>query len=260
MIESARWLAKIMVLPPLPFLLAMAIGLALLARGRRLGLAFAVPSALALWVMTTPAGGKLLLETLLDPPPPLTPATIAALRGKPNTAIVVLGGGRRPLVPEYQGPSLVPRSIERLRYGLWLARETGLPVAFSGGIGHGGEPGLSEAEIAAITAEREFVLPLRWIETSSRDTRENATNSIALLSGAGIREIVLVTHASHMPRALRNFVRASDAVQAGVGIVSAPMGGPMTRELHLSDWVSSPGGYDLVWSVIYEWMGLHAGA
>ena len=45
--------------------------------------------------------------------------------------------------------------------------------------------------------------PLRWTEDRSRDTRENAAATVALLRAAGVRQIVLVTHASHMPRAMR---------------------------------------------------------
>jgi hypothetical protein len=77
---------------------------------------------------------------------PAAPATglsseqIAELKKSPRTAIVVLGGGRRLLAPEYGVATLTPRSIERLRYGVWLARETGLPLAFSGGVGHGAKP------------------------------------------------------------------------------------------------------------------------
>lgn len=260
MIESARWLLKILVLPPAPFLLLLVAGLVLLARYRRLALAMIVSSVLGLWLTTTVAGGKLLLAALLDPPAALTASDVAALRDQPDTAIVVLGGGRRPFVAEYGGPSLVPRGMARLRYGLWLARQTGLPVAFSGGVGHGSEPGQSEAEIAAEIAARDFAHPLRWTETSSRDTRENAANTIALLRDTGIRRIVLVTHAAHMPRALRNFRNASDQVQAAITISAAPMGAPTSVKVRSSDWVPSPAGYDLCWSVVYEWAGLLAGA
>ena len=260
MIEEARSLLKVLVLPPVPFLLVLIAGLIPLMRGKRLGLLLVAPSVLALWLMTTTAGGKILLAVILDPPAPLTVPELVALQDQPDTAIVILGGGRRPLVPEYHGPSLVPRGMERLRYGLWLARNTGLPVAFSGGIGHGGQPGQSEAEIAALIARRDFGYEIRWTETASRDTRENADNTVALLRGEGIRHIVLVTHAAHMPRALRNFRRASEATQVGITITAAPMGAPINRELRRSDWVSSPVGYDLCWSVFYEWMGLLADA
>lgn len=260
MIESARWLLKILVLPPTPFLLVLVAGLILLLRGRRLALALVFPAVLALWLTTTTGGGKLLLHVLLDPPPALSPTAIAALRNLPDTAIVVLGGGRRPLVPEYHGPSLAPRGVARLRYGLWLARNTGLPVAFSGGIGHGGETGPSEAEIAAMIAQRDYGYPIRWTETTSRDTRENATNTIALLHGTGIRQVVLVTHAAHMPRALRHFRQAIEARQAGITIIAAPMGAPASNELQGSDWIPGPEGYDLCWSIVYERMGLLAGA
>jgi uncharacterized SAM-binding protein YcdF (DUF218 family) len=156
------------------------------------------PDRAAGLLLSTGAIGKLLLNGLLRPPPALNSTEIAELRKSPRTAIVVLGGGRRELAPEYGVATLTPRSIERLRYGLWLARETGLPAAFSGGIGHGAKVGATEGDIAARIAERDFGRPLRWLETSSRDTRENALRSVALLQPLGIEKIVVVTHANHM--------------------------------------------------------------
>ena len=63
-------------------------------------------------------------------------------------------------------------------------------------------------------ARAEWNVPLRWTETASRDTHENAVNTVALLRPAGIREIVLVTHGLHMPRALREFRAAAAAPAA----------------------------------------------
>ena len=68
--------------------------------------------------------------------------------------------------------------------------------------------GSTEAAIADRIAREEFGLPLRWREDRSRDTRENAAASVRLLRAAGVRRIVLVTHAWHMPRALRAFQEA----------------------------------------------------
>ena len=65
----------------------------------------------------------------------------------------------------------------------------------------------------AEVARDEFGLTLRWVEPASRDTHENAVDTLALLQPAGVREVVLVTHGAHMPRALREF-RAAAAAQS----------------------------------------------
>ena len=79
------------------------------------------------------------------------------------------------------------------------------PLAFSGGVGWAQQGSTSEARVAAKIAAEEFGRPLRWVEDDSRDTRENAAKTIALLKPAGIQHIVLVTHGYHMRRALRAF-------------------------------------------------------
>ena len=74
----------------------------------------------------------------------------------------------------------------------WFIKNTGIPVAFSGGVGHAGANGTSEAEVAAHVAEKDFHHPLRWLESESRDTRENAQRSVALLRQVGVRHLVVV--------------------------------------------------------------------
>ena len=77
-------------------------------------------------------------------------------------------------------------------------------------------------KVAAKIAADEFNRPIKWQEEDSRDTRENASRTLALLKPAGIDHIVLVTHGYHMPRALRAFTEA-----AGPGIkVEAGADGP----------------------------------
>ena len=53
--------------------------------------------------------------------------------------------------------------------------------------------------------EQDFGVPVQWIEEKSRDTRENAVESAAILKAAGVQKIVLITHASHMPRSAALF-------------------------------------------------------
>ena len=257
-IESWKPLISALVLPPVPFLLLVLVGARLMFRRRLLAWLLILLGVAGLWLMCTPATGKLLLNGLLRPPPSLGSEEIAELKKSPRTAIVVLGGGRRLLAPEYGVATLTPRSVERLRYGVWLSRETGLPMAFSGGVGHGGKPGPTEADIAARIAERDFGRPLRWLESTSRDTRENALRTVALLQPQGIEKIVVVTHADHMSRALRNFERAGASHK--LKIVGAPLGGPNLGLPEPTDWLPSVQGFDANWVALHEWLGMLAGA
>jgi uncharacterized SAM-binding protein YcdF (DUF218 family) len=257
-IESWKPVISTLILPPVPLLLLVLVGARLMFRRRLLAWLLVLLGVVGLWLCFTPAVGLGLTNWLLQPPRALMEAEISELKKAPKTTIVVLGGGRQLLAPEYGISTLRPYSIERLRYGLWLARETALPVGFSGGVGHGAAPGSSEAEIAARIAEREFGRPLRWTEAESRDTRENALKTVALLQTMGIEQIVLVTHDFHMPRALRNFQRAAEGRK--MKIVAAPMGLPTGGRLIAGDWLPSTRGFEMTWLALHEWLGKLAGA
>ena len=257
-LEAWKPFANALLLPPAPLLLLVLVGARLMFRRRLLAWLLVLLGTLGIWFSCTTALSKGLAQWLLQPPPPLMDSQIAELKRAPRTAIVVLGGGRRVLAPEYGVSTLHPRGIERLRYGLWLARETGLPVAFSGGIAHGGPQGQGEAEIAARIAEREYGRPLRWTETESRDTRENAQRSVALLEPQGIDRIVLVTHEYHMPRALLNFQRTIEGRK--MTVIAAPMGMPASGALKLIDWLPTAEGFERNRLVLHEWLGRVAGA
>ena len=169
-----------LVLPPLPLIALMLLG------------------CCAIYFLATPAAARLLTPLLLPSPPPFSLSEDEAPgRAGPHaasTAIVVLGAGRRPFSPEDGMANLKPATIERLRFGLWLSRQTGWPVGYTGGIGYAEELGPSEAEIASRIAASEFQHPLRWAEGRSRDTAENAALMVPLLREAGMQWIVLVTH------------------------------------------------------------------
>jgi uncharacterized SAM-binding protein YcdF (DUF218 family) len=251
----------VLLLPPASILWPMLLGAWLLRRRPAAMWACLLAGSAALWFSTTLVAGRALQQALLQPPPALAAADREALRRTgAGTAIVVLGGGREPFAAEYEGPNLGLETAARLRYGLWLARETGLPVAFSGGVGHAAVDGPAEAEIAARVAARDFGRPLRWVEADSRDTRENAERSVALLRGAGVHRIVLVTHGWHMPRSLRAFEQAARRQGTGLAIVAAPMGlgeGDLRGVLR---WLPSVAGHRLTSVVLREWLGRLAGA
>lgn len=257
-IEAWKPTLSALLMPPVPFLVLVVVGARLMFRRRLLAWLLVMLGVLGIWASCTTALSQGLTQWLLKPQIPLQDSQIAELKRAPRTAIVVLGGGRRLLAPEYGVSSLHERGIERLRYGLWLARETGLPMAFSGGVGHNALPGPAEAEIAARIAEREFGRPLKWIETESRDTRENALRTVALLEPQGIDKIVLVTHGYHMPRALRNFQRAAEGRK--ISIVPAPMGMSPSGRLRAADWLPTAAGFEGTRLVLHEWLGRLLGA
>ena len=257
-IESWKPVISALLLPPVPFLLFVLAGARLMFRRRLLAWLLVMIGVLGIWFTCTTALSQGLTQWLLRPPPALMDSQIAELKRAPKTAIVVLGGGRRLLAPEYGMSTLHERGIERLRYGIWLAKETGLPLAFSGGVGHGNDAGPSEAEIAARIAEREFGRPLRWAEGESRDTRENAFKTVALLQAQGIEQIVVVTHGYHMPRAMLNFQRATET--RPIRLVAAPTGLSARGRLRVSDWLPTADGFEANRLVLHEWLGRVLGA
>ncbi len=257
-IESWKPLVTNLLLPPAPFLLLVLVGARLMFRRRMLAWLLILLSVVGIWMSTTAAGAQLLRNWLLPPVRALTMQEVTDLKRAPKTAIVVLGGGRRVLAPEYGVATLKPSTAERLRYGIWLARETGLPVAFSGGVGHGAPAGQSEADSAKVMAERDFGRPLRWVEGTSRDTRENAIKTLAILLPQGIEQIVLVTSEESIPRAVRNFERAAGSTR--LKIVPAPMALPSSTRLQAQDFMPSSQGYTDTRDVLHEWMGMLAGA
>jgi uncharacterized SAM-binding protein YcdF (DUF218 family) len=258
-----KGLLTLLLLPPVPLLLAVLAGALRLRRHPRSGWLLVGAGLAGLWLCSTTGFAQAAKERLLDPPAALTAAgreALAAAAPDGHTAIVVLGGGRRALAPEYGEGSLNALSLERLRYGLWLGARTGLPVAFSGGVAPRAPDGASEAELAATTAAQEFGRPLRWAEDRSRDTRENARLTLALLQPDGVRRIVVVTHDFHMRRALRNFERAAAARGQTVELVAAPVGLPQPGPFTPGDWTPSAAGLQASWLVLREWLGWLSGA
>ena len=256
-IEAWKPVITALVLPPVPLLLLVLIGTRLVLSRRGLGWLLVLLATTALWLSACTGVAALLSRTVFRPPPALSSAQIVQLRAdakaRPGTtAIVVLGGGRDLLAPEYGSADLRPRSLERLRYGLWLQRETGVPVAFSGGVGWGAATGAAEADIAERIAAREFGLALKWAENDSRDTRENALRSVPLLERSGVRRVVLVTHGWHMQRAMSYF---ESAAAGRLEVVAAPVG--MARLAHgrAIDWLTTPEGCAAVNVLLREALG-----
>jgi uncharacterized SAM-binding protein YcdF (DUF218 family) len=227
-IESWKPVLGNLLLPPLPLLLLALIGARAMLWRRAVGWTLLLAATMGIWLASCSAMGEWLQQALLSPPAALSAERITGLRrdmaSRASVAIVVLGGGREGHAPEYGAASLSSLSLERLRFGIWLGRQTNAPLMFSGGLGHAAQPGASEAEVAADIAAREFGRPLRWVESRSRDTRENAERTVTELRDSKIEHLVVVTNGWHMARALRAFREASTRAGMAWEIVPAPMG------------------------------------
>lgn len=260
-IESWKPVLAALILPPVPFLLLTLIGARLLLPRRGLGWLVIAFSVAMLWLSASDGAARAVAQVLLPAPAALSFDRVRELRAevaaKKPVAIVILGGGAEPFAPEYGVSSLQVQSLERLRYGVWLAGQTGAPMAFSGGSGWAQSGATAEARVAAKIAAEEFNRPLRWLESESRDTHENATRTIELLKPAGISHIVLVTHGYHMARALRAF---NEAAGAAIQIEAAPMGLARKTEQPTLDWMPSASGFRNMRQVLRELVGGIAGA
>ena len=199
----ATKLIAALILPPAgPILLALIfVALSVRAgdrRWKRVNGALAAFCMVALLLLSLPIVGNALLAPL-DRYPAISPEQL-----KNAQAVVILGGGVYRNAPEYSGDTVGRSVLERLRYGARLARGSKLPVLVSGGSPFGSRP---EAELMRDALERDFGVSVRWVESASRNTSENASGSAPLLKAAGVSRIALVSHSWHLPRAVPLFER-----------------------------------------------------
>ena len=195
------------VTPPGGNVLLALLGLLLLPRARRLAAVTLLVALGSLYALSTSAVASALAWSL-DAYPALAPGS--DLRAA--EAIVVLGAGRG------------GRTLERLRYAASLHRRTRLPLLVTGGRRTPDTP--TEGARMAQSLRNDFHVGVRFVENRSLNTAENAAYSAALLAAAGISRIVLVTHGTHM-------IRAVDAFEdQGLTVAPAPIRpGPVRRGL-----------------------------
>jgi uncharacterized SAM-binding protein YcdF (DUF218 family) len=201
-------LISVLLLPPLNLLLLAVLGLWFWHRRPIIARVLLSASIALLWLLSTPFFAEALLQQLEGVP------YVTDTKKPLADAIVVLGGGTYFDAPEYGGDTVSSESLERLRFAAKLQRETGKPVLVTGGSPQGNGP--SEAQQMKQVLEQEFKIPVQWTEGAANNTQENANLSRRMLQQSGITRIYLVTHASHMPRAVPAFQAA------GFQVVPAP--------------------------------------
>ncbi|BAP87944.1 YdcF-like protein [Burkholderiales bacterium GJ-E10] len=232
---ALRESAHVFLVPPGPLLLLLVAGLLLLRRKPKAGRALLWTGTLLFLALSLAPVSRALTDLAGD----YRPLRLADARAA--QAIVVLAGEARsapedriwapdPGKPEPFEDTVGDLTLTRLRYGVLLAKRTGLPMLFTGG-----EGGLHHRALAELMQQRaigDYGVGAHWLETRSRNTRENAQLSAPILRAAGVRTIVLVTDDNHMRRALREFAATGlRAIPAPVRIPSPIFSGRWSKNL-----------------------------
>jgi uncharacterized SAM-binding protein YcdF (DUF218 family) len=230
-------------LPPTSLLVLIFLGALLIRSKPKLAKRIIFFSVTTIWLLSTNAF-SVWLHNQVIPEYPLVSSK--DLKKESVQAIVVLGGGVVVGLPGGD-KQMSKTSLGRLRLGAQLARQSGLPLVFSGGSGWGAkDASVAEADVAEKVLEDAFGIKLNYKESSSRDTQENAGNTWALLSKQGIHRIALVTHSTHMPRASAEFKKL------GFDVTLAAMGQPTAGSEAVLRWMPGASNLELSQSVLRE--------
>ncbi|HLK71742.1 MAG TPA: YdcF family protein [Steroidobacteraceae bacterium] len=239
-LDYTKTVLKGLLLPPSGLLLLTLIGALLLRRRPRLGGSLMALSLIALTALSLPVIADALTRSIQH-----YPAFDTALRTQAQAIVILGGGGERVMAPEYAGPAPGPYLLERLAYGAYVARRTGLPILVSGW--H------LEASAMRDSLRKNFALEPRWVDSHSYDTFDNAHNAASMLAAAGIQRIILVTSTQHMWRAAHEFSAA------GVALTPAPVGVIPARRLSnvvgVIGYLPEPQALEQSRQVIYEVLG-----
>jgi uncharacterized SAM-binding protein YcdF (DUF218 family) len=240
-----NYLFKSLLLPPGLFLTLLVIGWVLLWFRPFLAKLVLGLTLVLSYLLNTPWISHALIDLLQD-----TPALTAEQAKHAGAgAIVVLSGGRYKDAPEYGGDTVEEGTLVRLRYGAYLHRVTGLPILVTGGYGGLDRDGDSLAQVMAATLKDDYDITDVWLEGESRTTGENAMFSKKVLDEKGVKKVLLVTHAWHMPRSVAIFK------QAGVDVVPAPTMFLLEHDIGVLKYFPSPGSLDASYYALHELVG-----
>ncbi len=226
-------------------LLLVCGALLMLTRWRQAGarLLF-LTTALIVFVSTVPVGSWVVTELENRFP---APQSLDRVDG-----VVVAGGFVNPYLSSKRGGVAIGSAAERLTAMIALAnRHPGAKLIFSGGSGDLFRPELKEApHVKRLLGEIGFDTGRVIFDDRSRNTHENAVNTLRLAAPEPGEVWLLVTSAFHMPRAIGTFR------QAGWTIVPYPVdyasGGPFRFSLKFN----LLGGFGSLDKAIHEILGL----
>lgn len=233
---------------PLSISLAAILALLLLwlLTRRRGFLTTVVVVTLLLWLAATPWLSRS-VQSLLE-----HRAGEAVAESLPRAdAIVVLGGTLSPPAAS-GGDANLSSAADRLVYAARLYALGKAPVILiSGGMRDGAASDAESVHAGALLAGWGIPESAILTETESINTYENAVYSKLMLDQHGLKTVLLVTSAMHMPRALATFRTA------GITATPAPTdfeaSGPGPSGLHA--WIANPAALELTTRVLKEYVG-----
>ncbi len=239
--------AALLLLPSNFLMLLGLIGLALMVtRFARAGRRLTAASLLLLALAGFSPVGNVLLHALESRFPPWDPA-----RGAPD-GIVVLGGAIAPMLSLDHGDTVFGGDAGRVIAIAKLARAyPDARIVYSSGDASllGDEP--PEASFVPPSLDSFGVPRARVVlETRSRNTAENAVFSKALAQPKPGERWLLVTSASHMPRAIGCFR------QVGFPVEAYPVAWRTRRHLRLAPVEALSNGLGRLDQAAHEWSGL----
>jgi uncharacterized SAM-binding protein YcdF (DUF218 family) len=181
-------------------------------RNRRRAVGLAIVPWVALTVISLPATGYLALGTLEWRYRPLRS------RPAPAEAIVVLSAGALRADAVRLRDELSGNSLVRCVHAAFVYHQgPPLPVVVTGGKADPGTFGRPDGELMGdFLVEHGVKRADVIVENGARSTYENALESRKLLDQRGIREVILVTEATHMLRAVCCFRKQ------GIHVVPSP--------------------------------------
>lgn len=201
---------------------------------------------LLLVILPTPAVSYLVLGTLERWYP--------AVDRRPDDveAIVVLGGGVRLPDDAAEEYALDTGTLNRCIKGAKMYRRgKPCPVLVSGALV---DPDLEDPPVANLMKSFLLQLGVRAedivVENGSRNTYENAVEVGKIVAARGLHKIILVTDASHLPRAVRSFERQgmTDLVPCGCRYRADPPGS-------ITDFLPDVNGPRNIYDACHEWLG-----
>ena len=160
--------------PVLLTLILFLVGLGVITVSKRAGVFIGLLAAVYLYLAATPLASSYALATL-----EIDLQKYANRANAQPDAIVILGADIFHRAPEIGSDSVGRLSLERIRFGAHLYRQTGLPILVTGA-----EIGDSTKSVAAAMAEALLAdqqVAVRWLEESARNTFENAELTATIL-------------------------------------------------------------------------------
>jgi uncharacterized SAM-binding protein YcdF (DUF218 family) len=173
--------------------------------------------------------------------------------------IVILSGGIASQLPP-RSTIEIAEAGDRVLYGGHLYREGKAPLVIcTGGIATGGirvRPGAEDMAdlLEALSVPKRVILT----ETNSGNTYQHARNLGPLFQERGIKRVLLVTSAMHMPRSMSVFQRNCPGIEftAAPTDYRVPDQIPMPWYRYLAYVIPTPGNLVLFSEVMHEYLGM----